>query len=101
MPRGRARQFLEQRRSIVRRHFVQNGNDLLVRHAAQQFLLRLEIEIFEDVGGERVWQNAKNDDPLVLRKIEDDLGHVGRGHLGKELAQRGEIPRVDHALDFR
>ena len=58
------------------------------------------IEIFEDVGGERVWQNAENDDPLVFRQIENDLGHVGRRHLGKELAQRGEIPRLDHALDF-
>ena len=60
----------------------------------------IDVEILEDIGGQRVWQNAENDDLLVLRKIENDLGHVGRRHLGKELAQRGEIPRVDHALDF-
>ncbi len=95
-------QFLEQRRAIVRRHLVEDRDDLFVRHAAEQFLLRLDIdvEILENVRRQRVRQNPENDDLLVFRKIEDDLGHVGRRHLGKELAQRGEIPRVDHALDF-
>ena len=34
LARRRARHFLEQRRAIVRRHLVQNGDDLLVRHRA-------------------------------------------------------------------
>ena len=90
------------RGAIVRRHLVEDRDDLFVRHAAEQLLLRLDIdvEILENVRRQRVRQNAENDDLLVFRQIEDDLGHVGRRHLGKELAQRGEIPRLDHALDF-
>ena len=49
LPRRGARQFLQQRRAIVRRHFIQNGDDLLVRHRAQQFLLFLDPEIFKNI----------------------------------------------------
>ena len=34
-------------------------------------------------------------------KSSDDLGDIGRRPFRKQLAQRGEIPRVDQALDFR
>ena len=50
----RARHFLQQRGAIVRRHLVQNGHDLFVGHCVQELLLRIHIEIFEDVGRERV-----------------------------------------------
>ena len=102
LTRRGAREFLEQRGAIVRRHLVQDRDDLLVGHAAKQLLLRvyIDVEILEDICGQHVRQDAEDDDLLVLRQIENDLGHIGRRHLGKELAQRGEIPRVDQALDF-
>ena len=64
LARRRARQFLEQRRAIVRRHFVEDPDDLLVRHRAQQFLLRLDVEIFENVGRQIVRQDAEDDRPV-------------------------------------
>ena len=101
LPRRRARQFLEQRRAIVRRHLVQNADDLLVRHAAEQLLLRIDIEIFENVGRELVRQDAEDDDVIVLLHVEDHLRDIGGRPVGKQLAQRAEIARVDHAFDFR
>ena len=47
-----------------------------------------------------VRQNAEDDDLFVFRQIEDDLGHIGRRPFAKKFAQRGEIARVDQALDF-
>jgi hypothetical protein len=98
----RARELFEQRCAVIRRHLVEDRDDLFVCHATEQFLLRLDVdvEILENVRRQHVRQNPENDDLLVFRKIEDDLGHVGRRHLGKEFAERGEIPRIDHALDF-
>ena len=100
LPRRRARQFFEQRRAIVRRHLVQNADDLLVRHGAQQLLLRLDVEVFEHIRGERVGQDAENDDLLVLRHVENHLGHVGRRPFAKNFPERAEITRVDQALNF-
>ncbi len=68
LPRGGARQFLQQRRPIVRRHFVENADGLFVRHRAQELLLRLDLEIFEDVGREIVGQDPEDDDLFLLRK---------------------------------
>ena len=101
LPRRRARHFLEQRRAIVRRHFVQDPGHLLVRHGAEQLLLRFDVEIFENIRRERGRQNAENDDLIVLRQIEDDFGKIGRRPFAKNLAQRAEIARLDQALDFR
>ena len=54
----RARHFLEERRAIVRRHFVQDRDDLFVRHGPQQLLLRIDFEIFENVRGQRSRKDA-------------------------------------------
>ena len=70
-------------------------------HGAQQFLLLLDANVFKNVRGKRVRQDAKDDDLLVFRKIEDHLGQVGRRPVAKHLAQSGEIARVDQALNFR
>ena len=77
------------------------ADHLLVCHGAQQFLLRLDIEIFENIRRQRVRQDAKNDHLFVFRHVEDHLGHIGRRPFAKHLAQRAEIARVDQALDFR
>ena len=100
LPRGRARQFFEQRSAIVRRHFVQNSDDLLVGHSAQQFLLRFNIEIFKNIRRECRRQDAENDDLVVFVHVEDHFRDIGRRPFAKHLAQRGEIPRVDQAFDF-
>jgi hypothetical protein len=63
-------------------------------------LLRFDVDVLEDVSGERVRQNPKDDHLLVLGKIENNLGDIRRRHFRKKLAQRGEVPRFDHALDF-
>ena len=41
--------------------------------AAEQLLLRLDFEIFENVRRQRVRQDAENDDLFVLRQIENHL----------------------------
>ena len=46
-------------------------------------------------------QDAKDDDLLVLRDVDNHLRHVSRRPIGKELAQRGEVARVDQILNFR
>ena len=100
LPRGRARQFFEERGPVVRRHFVQDSDDLLVGHAAQQCLLRLNVDIFKDVRRQRRRQDAEEDDLIVFVHVEDHFRDIGRGPFAKHLAQRGEIARVDQALDF-
>ncbi len=101
LSRGGARQFLQQRRPIVRRHFIQDPDDLFVRHRAQEFLLRFDLEVFEDVGREVMRQQAEDDDLFFLGKIGDDFRDIGRRPFRKHLAQRGEVPRVDQASNFR
>ena len=98
---GRARQFLEQRGAIVRRHLVQNGRDLFVRHRVQKVLLFLDSDIFENVGRQRGRQDAEHDDLFVFRKIENHFRDVGRRPFLEKLAQGVEIARVDQRLDFR
>ena len=44
-------------------------------------LLRLDIEIFESIRRQVVRQDAKDDDLLVLRQVENDFGNVGRNVL--------------------
>ena len=68
--------------------------------ARSNCLLRLDIEIFENIRRERVRQDAKDDHLFVFRQIEDDFGHIGWRPFAKEFAQRPEIPGVDHAPDF-
>ena len=87
LPRRRARQFLQQRRAIVRRHLIQDADHLLLRHAAEELLLRIHLEIFENIRRQIVRQNAENDHLIVLLHIEDHLGHVGRRPFRKQLAQ--------------
>ena len=77
LPRRRARHFLEQRRAIVRRHLVENGGDLFVRHAAEQFLLRIHVEVFKNVRRQCRRQNAEDDDAIVCRQIENHFRYVG------------------------
>ena len=69
-------------------------------HRAQQFLLRIQIEIFKNVRRQRMRQDAKDDDLFISWHVENHFGHVRGRPFGKQLAQRGEIPRVDQALDF-
>src|SRR5207302_1528798 len=100
LPRRGTGQFFQERRAIVRRHLIQNGDDLFVGHRPQQFLLFFDPDIFEDVRGERRWQDAKDDHLFVLGKIENDFRNVRRWPLSKQLAQRAEITGINHALDF-
>ena len=66
----------------------------------QQFLLRIEIEIFENIRRERVRQDAKDDDLFIFRHIDNHLGDIGRRPVAKQLAQRREVAGVDQASDF-
>ena len=69
-------------------------------HGAQQCLLRLEIEIFENIRREPRWQDAKDDHLFVFRQIEDDFGDIGGWPFTKEFTQRAEIAGLDHAPDL-
>ena len=69
--------------------------------ARKQFLLRLDLEVFENVGREIMRQDAEDDDLFLLRQIEDDFRDIRRRPFRKQLAQRGEISRVDQASNFR
>jgi len=101
LPRGFARQFFEQRRTIVRGHFVQDRDHLLVSHGVKQFLLGLNIEIFENVSSQRRGQDAKNDHSIVRWKIDNHLCHIGGRPIRKELPQPAKVARRDQALNFR
>jgi hypothetical protein len=59
------------------------ADDLLVRHRAQQLLLRLDVEIFKNVRRQRVRQDPEDDDLLVFRQIENDFGDIGRRPFAK------------------
>ena len=100
MPRHRARQFFEKRRAIVRRHFVQNSGDLFVRHRTQESFLFLDVEIFENVRRQRRRQHAKDNHRIVVGKIKNYFGEIGRRKFAKDFAQRVEVTRLDQALDF-
>ena len=64
-------------------------------HRVQQFLLRVEIEIFKNVRRQRVRQNSKDDYLFVFRHIENHFGDVGRWPLAKHFAQCPEIAGID------
>ena len=99
LPRGRARHFLEQRRAIVRRHFVQNPDDLLVRHRPEQLLLRVDVEVFKNIRRQIMRQDAEDDDLFVFRQVEDDFGDIRRRPVAKELrATRAKFARLDQFL---
>ena len=100
LARRGTRQFLQQRRAIVRRHLIQNGYHLLVRHRAQQFLLFLDPDVFENLRCERRWEDAKDDHLFIFRHIEDYLGDIGRRPFAEKFTERPEIPGFDQALDF-
>ena len=69
-------------------------------HRAQQFLLRIQIEIFKNVRRQRMRQDAKDDHLFISWHVENHFGHVHWGPFGKQLAQGAKIARVDQALDF-
>ncbi len=71
-----------------------------MRHGTEQFLLRINIEIFENVRSQCMRQDAKDDDLFVFRQIENYLGDIGWRPFAKDFSQRGEVTRVDHAPDF-
>ena len=96
-----ARQFLEQRRAIVRRHLVQNRHDLLVSHGAQQLLLAPRSRDIQKHPPPGVRQDPKDDHLFVFRQIENHFGHISRRPFTKHFTQRREIARLDHAPDFR
>ena len=100
MARHRTRQFLEKRRAIVGRHFVQNCGDLFVRHRMQKSFLFLDVEIFENVGRQRRRQHAKDNDRIVVGKIRNYFRQVGRRKFAKSFAQRVEVTRLDQTFDF-
>ena len=100
LARRGTRQFLQQRRAIVRRHLVQNGYHLLVCHRAQQFLLFLDPEVFKNIRRERGWQDAKDDHLFIFRHVEDYLGDIGRRPFAENFAERREVTGVDQAPDF-
>jgi hypothetical protein len=85
LARRGTRQFLQQRRAIIRRHLIQNGYHLLVCHRAQQFLLFLDPDIFENLRRERRWEDAEDDHLFVFRHIEDDLCDISRRPFAKQL----------------
>ena len=100
LARRRARHFFKQCRAIVRRHFVQNRDDLFVRHRPQQILLLLDADVFKNIRRQCCRQHPEDNHLLVFRKIENHVGDIGRRPIGKQFAQRPEIARVDHALDL-
>ena len=100
LARRGTRQFLQQRRAIVRRHLIQNGHDLLVRHRAQQFLLFLNPEVFKNIRCQIVRQHPKDDHLFIFRHIEDYLGDIGRREFVENFAERREVTGVDQAPDF-
>ncbi len=73
-------------------------DDLLVRHPAQELLLRVHFQVFEHVRRQIMRQDAEDDDLIVLLHVEDHLGDVRRRPVGKEFAQRAEIARIDQLL---
>ena len=101
LARGGARHFFEQRRPIVGRHFVQDRDHLLVRHRVKQLLLRLGLEIFENVRRECVRQQPENDDLFVLGQIEDHFSDVGGRHFAKQFPERPEIALGNQVSNFR
>ena len=100
LPRSCAWQFFQERRAIVRRHLVQNRPDLLVGHGAQQFLLRVDIEIFKDIRRQCMRQDAKDNHLFVFWQIQNHFGDIGGWPFAKHLTQRREITGVDHAPDL-
>jgi hypothetical protein len=63
-------------------------------------LLFLNPDVFEDVRGERRWQDPKDNHLLVFGKVENRFGYVGRCPFAKHFTQRPEITGVDQASDF-
>ena len=96
-----ARQFLQQRRAVVGRHLIQDARRLRRAHRLEQRLLRIAVEILENIRRQRVRQNAEQHHTLILRQFRDQLARLRRREIGKRLAQPREIAARDHLLDFR
>ncbi len=57
----------------------------------QQVLLLLGIEILEDAGGQRLRNDAEDDDLVTFGKVGHHVGEVGGGPFGEEFTQTREI----------
>src|SRR5438552_13771364 len=73
---------------------------MLVGHGPKQLLLGFDIEVFEYIGGECVGQDTENDDLLILRHVQNHLGHIRRRPFPKNFPEPAEITRVDQTPDL-
>ena len=53
----------------------------------KELLLRVDVEVFENIRRQVVGQDAENDDLIVLLHVEDHLRDVRRRPFLKQLAQ--------------
>jgi hypothetical protein len=63
--------------------------------------LRIEIKVFKNIRRKVMRQHAKDDHLFVFRQIDNHFSHISRRPFTKHFTERGEIPRLDHAPDFR
>ena len=96
-----AGQLLEQRRAVVRRHVVEDARGIHRAHRLQHGVLRIHIQILEDIARQHMRQQAEDDRLLLLRQVRDALRDVRRRPVRKRLAKRGKIARFDQLFDFR
>ena len=72
-----------------------------VAHREQEIFLRVEVEILEDIRRHAVRQDAEKKHLLLAREIGEKLREIGRRPVAKNIAQRGEVSRLDQLTDFR
>src|SRR5439155_19947419 len=94
-------QFFQQRRAIVRRHFVENPGHLFIAEGLNKLLLIYDLQIFKHLGGQGLWQDAKQHSLVVCAQVTQDFGNIGCGKIREDLAKLIEVPLPDQFNQLR
>src|SRR5439155_11185003 len=94
-------QFFQQRRAIVRRHFVENPGHLFIAEGLNKLLLIYDLQIFKHLGGQGLWQDAKQHSLVVCAQVTQDFGNIGCGKIREDLAKLIEVPLPDQLNQLR
>ncbi len=94
------RQFVEEQRSIIRRHVVEQLSYVLLRHRFQQRFLRVVRQVLEDGGSVLPREHTKDDDLVFEAEGRQQRGDVTRVPIPQHVAQARVVAGPKHRDEF-
>ena len=101
LQRGRSGHLFEELGAVVGRKIVENLRDLLLAEREHQSLLIFEAEIFEDIGGEIMRQDAEQHGLVPGAEVGENFRDLRRRELRKNFAQLREVALFNQGFEFR